>query len=348
MNLKFNLCPPPDNLQSPLSDLRDYYAALVEEYERLAELARIQLANVDMLLESWEGLDPNEIASRLSTHKIPTLPPVDQNSQSFPVNPNLFSEQFNFDNSNNRGSQTKTGAKIWTTNEVAAQLNRSADWCHNQRYKHPDEFNFGIHYLKDNAGIVQWTEAGIQKLLKFYKPDIPQGLFSTREVSRRLGVSTEWISKKKTKYPSKLVEGTHYYCDPKGWYFWTSLGVEELRQIKAELPQHLFVNNQKSSSKHKNSASQIEVKMLPEYEGLTRTSAIEKILEENTNTILHVDYIVTKIYGELEPKLFSVIRERTRKLLSKGKQQGKWDSVPYEHGCYTWDLSLVEPAENQD
>ncbi|MBW4633150.1 MAG: hypothetical protein KME30_15000 [Iphinoe sp. HA4291-MV1] len=60
MTTKGKLEPPPQALLEPLLELRDYYAALTEEYERLWQTARSQLVHVEALLSNWSAVDERD------------------------------------------------------------------------------------------------------------------------------------------------------------------------------------------------------------------------------------------------------------------------------------------------
>ena len=86
--------------------------------------------------------------------------------------------------------------------------------------------------------------------------------------------------------------------------------------------------------------------MLKKYEHLTRIQAIEKVLEEHKGNVCHIDFIVRSLYGDLDPKLFKVVKGRVHSTLSHGREKNYWASVPDEQACYTLDLSLV-PSKNK-
>jgi len=88
-----------------------------------------------------------------------------------------------------------------------------------------------------------------------------------------------------------------------------------------------------------------DVEMLPNYQGMNRIEALSLLLAEHSGTVLHLDFIVRSLYGELEPSLFKVIKSRVRSSLTQGVEQKLWARVTDSPGCYTFDLSLVEPAE---
>jgi len=92
-------------------------------------------------------------------------------------------------------------------------------------------------------------------------------------------------------------------------------------------------------------ASQIKTPLLPQYQHLTRSEAVEKLLQENIGTILHTDYIVRSLYGNLEKEAFKVEKQRLYETLGKGIAKGLWDKIPDQPGCYTIDLKLVDKEE---
>ncbi|MDV2993526.1 MAG: hypothetical protein N4J56_003180 [Chroococcidiopsis sp. SAG 2025] len=134
--------------------------------------------------------------------------------------------------------------KTQTTAQVAAQLGCSLSWCHAQRYQHPDRFLTDTHYYKDAAGIVHWMEAGIEQLhcLKLEKSlkaqkklsGIPANSLPTKEVSRRLGVSPEWLTKTKAKHASDFAIEIHYHTDARKRYYWTPTGIQLLQKLLDE------------------------------------------------------------------------------------------------------------------
>lgn len=128
--------------------------------------------------------------------------------------------------------------KTKTTTQVAAQLGCSLSWCHAQRYQYPDRFLCDTHYYKDAAGVVHWMEVGIEQLrcLRSQKKlsGIPANSLPTKEVSRRLGVAPEWLTKTKAKHASDFVIEVHYHTDARKRYYWTPTGIELLQQLLDE------------------------------------------------------------------------------------------------------------------
>ena len=60
MTIIKGLEPPPRTLLEPLLELRDYYAALASEYERLWQTARSQVVHVEALLSNWSAVNKRD------------------------------------------------------------------------------------------------------------------------------------------------------------------------------------------------------------------------------------------------------------------------------------------------
>lgn len=102
-----------------------------------------------------------------------------------------------------------------------------------------------------------------------------------------------------------------------------------------------------NSSSQRSPFSALKTPMLPKYQQLTKSQAVERLLRENSGTILHVDYIVHALHGKLEPDAMKAERPRMYDTLSKGASKGLWDRVPDQASCYTIDLKLVAPLASQ-
>ncbi|MBW4640383.1 MAG: hypothetical protein KME05_19570 [Gloeocapsa sp. UFS-A4-WI-NPMV-4B04] len=89
-------------------------------------------------------------------------------------------------------------------------------------------------------------------------------------------------------------------------------------------------------------AAPLKTPLLPQYQHLTKSSAIENLLHEHSGTILHVDFILRALYGELTPEDIITEMPRINDSLKKGVAKGLWDRVPDEVGCYTADIKLVD------
>lgn len=99
-------------------------------------------------------------------------------------------------------------------------------------------------------------------------------------------------------------------------------------------------------------AALLKTPLLPQYQHLTKLEAVEKLLQENEAKVLHVNYIIRALHGELTPSDADAEKPRMLETLKKGVAKGLWDKVPDEVGCYTADIKLVdtkvEPTKVED
>jgi len=71
--------------------------------------------------------------------------------------------------------------------------------------------------------------------------------------------------------------------------------------------------------------------------------AVENLLSQKAGAILHRDYLLRVLCGELEPDDLEVETATLSEILTIGVNQGLWAEVPDEKDCYTLDLRLVDP-----
>ncbi len=89
--------------------------------------------------------------------------------------------------------------------------------------------------------------------------------------------------------------------------------------------------------------SSTKTRMLPQYQHLSKIQAVEKLLRENQGSILHVDYIIRALYGEMDAVAIKDEKPRMYDTLTQGTKKGLWVKVPDSPSCYTFDLKLVQP-----
>jgi hypothetical protein len=75
--------------------------------------------------------------------------------------------------------------------------------------------------------------------------------------------------------------------------------------------------------------------LLPQYEHLSKSEAIEKLLQEEAGNILHINDIIQSLFGDLEMPAFKAEKNRLYNTLNQGTENGLWDKVPGRSGCYT-------------
>jgi len=93
----------------------------------------------------------------------------------------------------------------------------------------------------------------------------------------------------------------------------------------------------------KKSGPPVKTPMLPQFQHLTKFQALEQIMQEKAGSILHFDWLIRALHGELAEDDIPAERVRMKQTLKYGVQDGLWDKVPGESGCYTLDLKQIDP-----
>ncbi len=89
-------------------------------------------------------------------------------------------------------------------------------------------------------------------------------------------------------------------------------------------------------------AALLKTPLLSQYQHLTKSEAVEKLLQEEVSKVLHVNYIIRALHGELTPSDADAEKPRMLETLKKGVAKGLWDKVPDSPGCYTADVKLID------
>ena len=123
--------------------------------------------------------------------------------------------------------------------------------------------------------------------------------------------------------------------------------VEENTTSEAAEPDLVEDSQASSSAIDVEESSQVfsstKTQMLPQYDHLSKIQAVERLLRENAGSILHVDYIIRALYGELDALAIKAEKPRMYDTLTQGTKKGLWVKVPDVASCYTYDLKLVQP-----
>lgn len=103
-----------------------------------------------------------------------------------------------------------------------------------------------------------------------------------------------------------------------------------------EIPQQSKVSfRRKPQSNGKSSHT-----MLPRYQHLNLTDAVEVVVRENAGQILNTDFVARALYGDLEGRDLTKAKDRIGKTLWSGAKQKRWQRVPGQMGAYTLNLKL--------
>jgi len=393
MSQQFQLEPPPDDLRTPLVQLKSHYVQQVLEYEKKLALALDKLAHVEALLEGWSSVEELPVTTELQ-HPEPASPTPTASSPAIPENVESDS-----------GEVAQKDSSLMDSNGyVSSSVNKSAVLTHqgNGTKSHtlieePSSPNLLEQFLDtlststrtllsfcvDSGGISLTDKTVGGKTLSLECPN--EAVF--RRLKLKLpGLASSWnrfvgedaivvVSTASHPLDTKLLSwskedlaqmelvvdkvfellGVTYTQFTHRGHSWlvivpnsvlTPLGSEDSPFGEPHLPP-TTTNTQINGSRNGSTSSDgvEDVEMLPTYQGINQIEALSLLLGEHSGTVLHLEFIVRSLYGELEPSLLKVIKNRVGSSLKRGVEQQLWARVADSPGCYTKDLSLVEPAE---
>lgn len=87
----------------------------------------------------------------------------------------------------------------------------------------------------------------------------------------------------------------------------------------------------------------VKAKMLPRFNGMTKTAAITQILEENSDRVMHRASVMEEMHGRIEDKeVRKIIVSRVGAALTAGRVKEIWYADPHNEGFYTANQSLIK------
>ncbi|MDP5337503.1 MAG: hypothetical protein NWQ28_02875 [Nodularia sp. (in: cyanobacteria)] len=322
-----NLLPlePPEAFVSPLLELRDYYARLVDEYESLYTQARSQLDHVDALL-SHSSSSSNAIAAHLETvqmrHQL-SPPPA---KESIP-DQSLNSTQPEFQDSNNLEIDNSAAKSPDQEPPTSSTSSESQD----KFIKVPD-----IPLLPEYQP--QSRMEAIKSLLQEHLGAVCHIDFIVRSLYGELEPPIFKVVKGRVQ--SSLTQGRERKAwagipDEPGCYT-LNLSLVNSNKTKGY--------SQTGKYKHKKplpAANTNVVPMLAEFEGQFLIDALSDFLEKHSGRVFSVADIITGLYGELDDQQVREVKTKVLNELSRGYRTGRFSRVPEKIGFYTWDSKLM-------
>ena len=109
----------------------------------------------------------------------------------------------------------------------------------------------------------------------------------------------------------------------------------DMKLVDSEAEPKLVENKKPQGRKPNSKATE---GMLPHYQNLTFTQAVEIVLRDHSGEIVTSDIMARALYGELEGQDFVEARNRVGKIMWSGASQGRWQSVPGQKGACTLPL----------
>ncbi|AFY42801.1 hypothetical protein [Nostoc sp. PCC 7107] len=323
--MKPQLEPPPQTLISPLLELRDYYARLVEEYGTLYNQARSQLNNVEGLLSSWSS--PSEAGNKLLTVEVMNemlsaskedllLSPSDSELEAHPDSPQPDSEELELDN-----SAATTNINDSTATETINSLN-NVDIAMLSEYQSLTRMEAIKQLLEQHLGTVCHIDFIVRSLygdlephvFKVVKGRVQSSLTQGRERQAWFGIPSE-----------------------PGCYT-LDLGLVNTNQTN---------NNPKTGKSKKKPVIVPQTKVVPmlkTFEGQFLIDALTIFFRQNPGKVFGVAEVIAGIYGNLDAEEVREVKSKVLNELSRGYRTGRFARIPDTVGFYTLDTKLVRKA----
>ena len=330
--------PPPGTFLSPLLELRDYYARLTEEYERLFVQAREQLDHVEAMLSNWSFSDGSKQISSLTAadetsnvsqeDSLRFLSPLDDinemnlvESVSELADKDLVEIDNSFsavDTKESQPSTTSPDIKIAPENNDSSM--KVAEIPMLPQYNHAVSRMEAIkQLLQEQIG----TVCHIDFIVRSLYGELDSNVFKVV----------------KGRVQSSLTQGRERN-------YWVTIPDEPgCYTLDLSLVAPSNRNGAFRSIKNKNKKPFIPpvkaVSMLKAFEGQFLIDALTSLFEENPGKVFSVAEVIAGIYGELDSQQLREVKNKVLNELSRGYRTGRFSRVPNQIGFYTWDSNMI-------
>ncbi|NMG10725.1 hypothetical protein [Brasilonema sp. UFV-L1] len=364
MTTKGKLEPPPQALLEPLLELRDYYTALTEEYERLWRTARSQLMHVEALLSNCSAVDERDnlmaVVETLSfaptsgqqeSLSLQQLDNISDIGQQEAIESELQDDEEQEIDLDDSEQQEAIESELQDDEEQEIDLDDSSSNDENTvvaRFTISSQRETPTHN-NDNSGFgtdipmlaqyqVLTRMQAIEKILRENAGTVCHIDFIVRSLFGDLEPSVFKIVK--SRIQSSLTHG-------KEKSYWAAVPDEPgcyTLDLSLVRPPNSKVKSKTIKPKRKKPfllPKAKRVPMLPEYEGKFLIDAICILLQKNSGKIFSVADVITGLYGELNAEQLREIKTAVHNELSRGHRIGRFSRVPEKLGYYTWDLKKI-------
>ncbi|MEH1840641.1 MAG: hypothetical protein V7L20_18225 [Nostoc sp.] len=331
--------PPPGTFLSPLLELRDYYARLTEEYERLFVQARSQLDHVEALLSNWSFSNNSKQISSLtaanetsnvsqegSLRFLSPLDDIDEINLAEPVQSELADKNLvEIDNSfsavdtkESQPSTTSPDPKITAENNDSSAKVAEIPML--------PQYNHALSRME-----------AIKQLLQEHKGTVCHIDFIVRSLYGELDSNLFKVVKGRVQ--SSLTQGRERN-------YWVTIPDEPgCYTLDLSLVAPNNRNAASKSIKNKNKKPFVPpiraVPMLKAFEGQFLIDALTSLFEENPGKVFSVAEVIAGIYGELNSQQLREVKNKVLNELSRGYRTGRFSRVPNQIGFYTWDSNMI-------
>ncbi|MBE9205273.1 hypothetical protein IQ244_01755 [Nostoc sp. LEGE 06077] len=336
--MKPQLEPPPQTLISPLLELRDYYARLVEEYGNLYNQARSQLNNVEGLLSSWSS-------SSEANNKLLTVEVVNK-MLSASQEDLLLSPSSDGVATSDSELEAYPDAEQPDTEELAPDSSASTTTNINESPVIDSTFlnkdfslnNVDIPMLSDYQSLTRME--AIKQLLEQHLGTVCHIDFIVRSLYGDLEPHVFKVVKGRVQ--SSLTQGR----ERQAWFgipnepgcYTLDLGLVNTNQTN---------NNSKTGKSKKKPVVVPQTKVIPmlkAYEGQFLIDALTVFFRQNPGKVFGVAEVIAGIYGNLDADEVREVKSKVLNELSRGYRTGRFSRMPDTVGFYTLDTKLVRKA----
>ncbi|MCC5634473.1 hypothetical protein LC593_01140 [Nostoc sp. CHAB 5844] len=336
MKPQSQLEPPPQTLISPLLELRDYYARLVEEYGNLYNQARSQLNNVEGLLSSWSSIsDANnklltvEVVNEFSASKEDLLlspsshDVTTSDSELEEHQDSALPESEELDSDSSASTIKESPAKDTTFQNKDFSLN-----------------NVDIPMLSEYQSLTRME--AIKKLLEQHLGTVCHIDFIVRSLYGDL--EPHMFKVVKGRVQSSLTQGRERQA-------WFGIPNEPgCYTLDLSLVNANQTNNHSKTGKSKKKPVVVPqakvVPMLKAYEGQFLIDALTHFFRQHPGKVFSVAEVITGIYGNLDAEEVREVKSKVLNELSRGYRTGRFSRMPDTVGFYTWDTKLIRKANS--
>ena len=331
--------PPPGSFVSPLLELRDYYARLTEEYERLFVQARSQLDHVEALLSNWSFSDDSKQISSLTAADetsdvseegpLRFLSPLDdideinlvESVQSELTDKDLVEIDNSFSAVDTKEGQPST---ISPDPKIAPENNDSSTKV--AEIPMLPQYNHAVSRMEAIKQLLQeqiGTVCHIDFIVRSLYGELDPNLFKVV----------------KGRVQSSLTQGRERI-------YWVTIPDEPgCYTLDLSLVAPSKRNGASRSIKNKNKKPFLPptkvVPMLKAFEGQFLIDALTSLLEEHPGKVFSVAEVIAGIYGELDSQQLREVKNKVLNELSRGYRTGRFSRVPNQIGFYTWDSNII-------
>ena len=354
-----NLPPPPEppkNSEEFLNSLEEYYRQLCSYHESGLSIANQKLSQIQALLEPIENISQKQIAYHRDEISDETK------NNNYPDKSNVSPPLLEFlEKATTEEQKNNHDALAIASN----RKNLSGVFIESERHlmtipngitsvaiedellpKTDDLFGSDVRHQR-----VELSSSTIATTLKTVEPDIESQ--TERDFAPLVTTSTSGSSETMVESPSSEPVETIPVTEK------TTTAIEELID-KTKASAKLLITNAtvalEVEGEDLKTSVELEKQTSKSSLSVRSPEAIEEsianLLSENRGTIVHINYIIREIYGQLPTEKSARVKKELIKVLSRGEEEGRWSKVPDSPGGWTIDLKelpvAVEDGEEEN